>query len=110
SLKLNQAASAPFDWLFLEMSRLQLSQRNDPSTLSQTMLQELINTKNALQGKATQNSNGKQAQAWLEQEQQKQSQKRLTSVSFTQTRYLEIPLFMDELKKCAKHVDSSDSR
>lgn len=101
SLKMNRAASAPFDWLILELCRARQMQRQDPSALSRAAMQELMNAKNALQGKAPTEAYGKQAQNWLEREEQKALQRKVTSTSYVQTRYLEIPLFMDELEKCA---------
>ena len=102
SLKLDQAASAPFDWLILDLCYAQQQRQQDPAALAKVAIQDLVNAANTLRGKKTNAAYRKQAVAWIKREEQKAAQKKPLSMAYLQTQSMELAWLMQELDELSE--------
>ncbi len=92
------AVSAPFDWLILDLCQAQQHRQQDPTALAKVAWQDLVQAANTLRGKKPSTANVKQAMAWIDREEQKAALRKPVSMSYLQTRHMELEWLMQELE------------
>ncbi len=102
SIKLGQANSAPFDWLFIALCKQRQRETLPGRALTESPITTLRNTANLLTGKSDPEPTMERVRNWILQQEQKAAQNQTLASAYVQCRELELVQFANEYASGSK--------